>query len=50
MNPNKVMSWELLVRWSDDPSETINMAYELPNHITQDIEEYFRVIEENDNE
>jgi hypothetical protein len=47
--PNKIISWDLVVRWSDDPLIT-EVLYEVPDHIVRDLEYYFDTLEEERND
>jgi|LakMenE18May11ns_1017448.scaffolds.fasta_scaffold9946187_3 hypothetical protein len=44
-NPNKVISWDLTVRWSDTPHE-VESVDEIPDHIVRDIQYFFDTLEE----
>jgi len=47
--PNKIISWELVVRWSDNPLEA-EVLYDIPDHIVRDLEYFFDTLEEDKNE
>ncbi len=44
-NPNKVISWDLTIRWSDNPHE-VESVDEIPDHIVRDIQYFFDTLEE----
>jgi hypothetical protein len=44
-NPNKVISWDLTIRWSDTPHE-VESVDEIPDHIVRDIQYFFDTLEE----
>lgn len=47
MSPNKIVAWSLQVVWNDGSTEVLD---EIPNHISQDIDEFLTFIEEESND
>lgn len=46
--PNKILQWDLVVRWSNNPNnpETLD---EVPDHIVRDLNNWFDILEEEEN-
>ena len=49
MKTNKIISWTLNVRWSENPSESEDISHNIPDHIVRDIEYYFDLLEDEEN-
>lgn len=46
---NKIIAWDLMVKWSDNTSE-YQYLYDIPDHIVRDLQDYFTFLEEKENE
>lgn len=46
--PNKVISWDLTLRWSDTPHQ-VESADEIPDHIVRDIQYWLDLLEDERN-
>ena len=47
--PNKVLGWDLTIRWSDSPHQ-IESIDEIPDHIVSDIHYFINQLENQRNE
>lgn len=46
-NKKNIIAWSIQVVWNDDSMENI---IDIPNHISQDIDEFLNFIEEDNND
>ena len=47
--PRHIVSYTILVEWSDSP-RTVQLMYEMPNHVDNVFNEWLRDIEDEENE
>ena len=47
--PNKILQWDLVVRWSNTPNEK-EVLYDVPDHIVRDLNYWFDTLEEEEND